>query len=81
VYATTKKECGTVYKKKFEEDNEGCLRERFDKVAEIPNRCGLCNQDIRNAPIPSDIDYEWYVEFANKKIKEMKEIALYDNAR
>lgn len=81
VIATTDKRCGTIRKRKTEIDDEGNVKERYDKASEIPLNCRLCNDDIRQAELPSDLDFEWYVDFAKKRIKEMKELKLYDTKK
>lgn len=64
VYATTDRRYGTLRKKK--RDDMGV--EHYDKIAEIPMNCGLMNGEL---DIPFDLDREWYVEFATKKMKEL----------
>lgn len=64
VVATTDLNCGTI--KKYKKDEN-----RYDKIAEIPEHCYLIN-DIPK--MIDSLDYDWYIEFANNKLKELKEI-------
>ena len=45
---------------------------RLDKTAEIPEHCELVNDVITE--LPKDIDYDWYIQFAKNKIKELIKI-------
>lgn len=65
VIATTDSRCGTI--KKYKKENG---KDRFDKIAEIPEHCRLMN-DI--PVMVDDLDYNWYIEFAKNKLKELKE--------
>jgi hypothetical protein len=42
---------------------------RFDKIADVPERCKLLNDELR---MIGDLDREWYVQFAKNKVKELK---------
>lgn len=64
VVATKNNHYGTL--KKYKKDEN-----RYDKIAEIPEHCYLLNDQPK---MIEDLDYEWYVEFANNKLKELKEI-------
>lgn len=64
VYATTNTMYGTLKKYKRDED-------RYDKISEIPAHCMLMNDDIY---FPEDLDIDWYIEFTNRKLKELIEV-------
>ena len=65
VVATTDTRCGTL--KKFKVCKDG--KHQYDKIAEIPERCRLMNDDLE---LIEDLDREWYVQFAKNKIKELR---------
>lgn len=65
VVATTDHRCGTIKKYKVCEDG----KPRFDKIADVPERCRLLNDDLE---MIDDLDRDWYVQFAKNKIKELK---------
>lgn len=65
VVATTDSRCGTL--KKFKVCKDG--KHQYDKIAEIPERCRLMNDDLE---LIEDLDREWYVQFAKNKVKELK---------
>lgn len=64
VVATTNTSLGTLKKYKKDED-------RYDKIAEIPEHCLLLNGVPK---MIDNLDYDWYVEFATNKLKELKEM-------
>ena len=64
VYATTNTMYGTLKKYKRDED-------RYDKISEIPAHSMLMNDDIY---FPEDLDIDWYIEFTNRKLKELIEV-------
>lgn len=65
VVATTDQRCGTIKKYKVCDDG----KPRFDKIADVPERCRLLNDDLE---MIDDLDRDWYVQFAKNKIKELK---------
>lgn len=65
VVATTNKRYGTLKKYKVCEDG----KPRLDKIADIPERCRLLNDEL---VMIDDLDRDWYVAFAKNKIKELK---------
>lgn len=65
VVATTDSRCGTL--KKFKVCKDG--KHQYDKIAEIPERCRLMNDDLE---LIDDLDREWYVQFAKNKVKELR---------
>lgn len=70
VYATTNRKVGTL--RKIAMDEFGDIIKR-DKIASIPDNCGLCNDSI--AGIPNDIDYQWYVKETRKALVDMLQVA------
>ena len=73
VVASIDKRCGTIYKyKKAHYDETGkFVKERYDKVAEIPEQCRLVNDELTMIP---DLDYQWYINFAKNKLEDLTEI-------
>lgn len=54
---------GAIYKKHKE-------KEGLDKTPSTPEKCFIENGDIRNKGIPKKLDREWYVELAERRIRE-----------
>ena len=71
VYATVNKKVGTL--RKIAIDEFGDIIKR-DKIASIPDNCGLCNDAI-NGELPPDIDFSWYAKEARKALVDMLKIA------
>lgn len=46
---------------------EGATIERF---AETPVRCFIDNSDVKNKQVPDNLDKKWYIDLANKRIKD-----------
>lgn len=65
VVATTDTRYGTIKKYKIGTDE----KDRYDKIAEIPDKCKLMNGSLE---IIDDLDKSWYIDFANNKIKELR---------
>jgi DNA polymerase elongation subunit (family B) len=65
VVATTDVRCGTIKKYKVCDDG----KPRFDKIADVPERCKLLNDELS---MIGDLDRDWYVQFAKNKVKELK---------
>lgn len=65
VVATTDINYGTLKKYKVCEDG----KPRYDKIADVPERCMLLNGEVK---MISTLDREWYIQFAKNKIKELK---------
>lgn len=65
VVATTDTTYGTLKKYKICEDG----KPRFDKIADVPERCILLNGDLE---MIDSLDKEWYIQFAKNKVKELK---------
>ena len=40
------------------------------KFGNTPDRCFICNDDIRNMPIPSKLDRRYYVDLAKKRLND-----------
>lgn len=73
VYASSRLDYGTLTKYKL--DDEGNIYKR-DKIASIPDRCALWNDAVPTSmnQIP-DIDYNWYIQAAEKNAVFMENIA------
>ena len=65
VVATTDTRYGTLKKYKVCDDG----KPRYDKIADVPERCILLNEELE---MIDTLDREWYVQFAKNKIKELK---------
>lgn len=65
VVATTDTKCGTIKKYKVCDDG----KPRYDKIADVPERCKLLNDDLE---MIDDLDRDWYVQYAKNKVKELK---------
>lgn len=64
VVATKDAKYGTLKKYKITDDGQP----RLDKIADIPEHCFLLNDSL---DMIEDLDKEWYIQFANNKIKEL----------
>lgn len=74
VYASTNLNKGTLTKYKL--DDDGNIYKR-DKIASIPDHCGLYNGEVpkgSNLSILPDIDYDWYIKAAEKSAVYMEAI-------
>ena len=65
VVATTDPKYGTIKKYKVCEDG----KPRFDKIADVPERCILLNDEPE---MIETLDRDWYIQFAKNKVKELK---------
>ena len=65
VVATTDTRYGTLKKYKVCDDG----KPRYDKIADVPERCILLNEELE---MIDTLDRYWYVQFAKNKIKELK---------
>lgn len=54
---------GILYKKHKNKTN-------LDKTPSTPESCFIDNGNIENKPIPAKLDRQWYIDLANKRIKE-----------
>ena len=63
VYATKDKKYGTIHKFKIDENG----KERYDKIANLPENCIV---DNTNKLSLDDIDKDFYIEMAEKRIKQ-----------
>ena len=63
VYATKDKRYGTIHKFKLNKDGT----ERYDKIANLPEHCII---DNRNELSIEDIDKDFYIEMAKKRIEQ-----------
>lgn len=65
VVATTDTKYGTIKKYKVCDDG----KPRFDKIADVPERCVLLNEELH---MIDTLDRNWYIEFAKNKLKELR---------
>ena len=65
VVATTDNRYGTLKKYKVCDDG----KPRFDKIADVPERCILLNEELE---MIDTLDRDWYIQFAKNKLKELK---------
>ena len=42
----------------------------LDKTASTPEHCFIINDDINEIPIPNKLDKQWYIDLAEKRVKE-----------
>lgn len=52
-----------IFKKKKEDGS-------IATIEMTPEHCLIINEDVRNMPLPKDLDKEWYISIAEKRIKE-----------
>ena len=73
VYASTNIKYGTLHKIKVDENGDII---KHDKIASIPNRCGLCNGAVpKRIELIRDIDYDWYIAEARRSAIDMEKLA------
>lgn len=65
VFASTDNNDGRLLKCKPTEKGD-----KKDKFGNTPNRCFIYNDDIRNVPIPSKLDRQYYIDLAIKRLKD-----------
>lgn len=65
VVATTDTKYGTIKKYKVCDDG----KPRLDKIADVPERCILLNEELYMVPT---LDRDWYIQFARNKLKELR---------
>ena len=46
------------------------VKDKKDKFGNTPDRCFICNDDIRNMPIPSKLDRNYYIGLAIKRLND-----------
>jgi hypothetical protein len=65
VVATTNTRYGTIKKYKICDDG----KPRYDKIADVPERCMLLNDELC---MIDSLDRDWYIQFAKNKLKELR---------
>lgn len=65
VVATTDTKYGTLKKYKVCDDG----KPRYDKIADVPERCILLNDELE---MIDTLDRDWYIQFAKNKLKELR---------
>ena len=61
VFASNSKSDGMIYK---------CKHGKRDKFANTPERCFLNNGDITDAPVPAELDREWYIDLTYERLRQ-----------
>ena len=69
VFASKNPNHGGLYKKHKDKTND-----KKDKIGNTPECCFIDNENILDKPIPKDLDKQWYIDLAKKRINEFKEI-------
>ena len=64
VFASRSRKAECLYKQK-----DGKNKEKF---AGCPTHCKIVNEDIRKATVPTWLDKNWYIDYANKEIAKFK---------
>lgn len=62
VFASKNENAPQLYKVK----TEG----KVEKIANTPDRCFIVNEDITNYPIPEELDRQYYIDEANKRLQD-----------
>jgi len=44
--------------------------ERVEKIANTPARCFIENGRVKDMPLPSKLDVEWYIVVVKKRLKD-----------
>jgi DNA polymerase len=61
-FASNNNSHGSLYKKNRNKYS-------IDKTPSTPDRCFIINEDITNMPIPKELDKQWYIDEAKKRIE------------
>lgn len=60
-----------VFKVKEVKDNKtGLITERIEKIGNTPEHCFIVNDNIKDTKVPPTLDKNWYIDLANKRIKD-----------
>jgi len=70
VYASNVENASGVFKVKDVIDNEGVLSTRIEKISNTPKRCFIYNDDVTNCSISNELDKQYYIDIANKRLQE-----------
>ncbi|MEG0999132.1 MAG: hypothetical protein RSC99_06315 [Clostridiales bacterium] len=62
VFASNRNMDGKIYKCKSPE--------KKDKFANTPNNCFIYNDDVNGLKVPRELDKEWYIAFAKKRLRD-----------
>jgi hypothetical protein len=62
-FASLRPSDGTVYKKHKQKDT-------LDKTASTPEKAFIDNSNILDKPIPNHLDRDWYIDLAERRVKE-----------
>lgn len=54
--------------KRIEKDNRLIIKR--DKFGNTPDSCFICNDDIKGARVPLKLDYQYYIDLANKRVSD-----------
>lgn len=65
VFASKDENDGRLLKCKITEKGD-----KKDKFGNTPDKCFVCNEDIKEKIIPSKLDKQWYIDLANKRISD-----------
>ena len=70
VFASTDKHSPGIFKvKKILDENE-IVRDKIEKVGNTPDNCFIYNDNVKNISVPANLDRQYYIECANKRLKE-----------
>lgn len=69
VFASKSLKDGSIYKvkKKVKNGEEALVDEKF---ANTPERCFIFNDTITGLPVPNDLDKQWYIDLAHKRLED-----------
>lgn len=70
VFASRSRRDGQLFKLKDRENTFGKREIRREKIANTPEKCFIINEDINGRNVISKINKRWYIEIANKRIKD-----------
>lgn len=46
------------------------VKGRPAKISNSPEHCFICNENVNEATVPAKLDREWYIDLANKRLKD-----------
>ena len=63
VFASNSQDDGRLLKRK-------AIKPKGEKFGNTPEHCFICNEDVCGATVPDNLDREWYISLAKKRLKQ-----------
>lgn len=69
VFASKDENAGGVFKVKWKM-KDGVEQDVAEKIGNTPERCFINNEDIKGVKVPDELDKEYYIELAQKRLND-----------